>query len=249
MFDFEIKIAQTDEEIKAAQRLRYEVFYTEAGAESSSMQQGDGLDSDKFDSVSKHLIVVDKSRNMIVGTYRLLFSAAVNQIGFYSEHIFDIQNIKRIDGALLELGRSCIHKDYRKTAVINLLWNGIAWQIKEHEVKYLFGCPRLDTLNPHEVNEAFALLRQKYYSQEEFRVYPLAKNTFSGLDESVVCVNQRKVFRSLSPLMKGYLHLGAIVCGQPAMDHEFDTVVFFMLLPTEKIASPYKRHFFGNEVQ
>lgn len=248
MFDFEIKIAQTPEEIRAAQRLRYEVFHIEARGESTEQQQ-DGYDSDEYDAISKHLIVLDKNRNMIVGTYRLLFSHDVDHLGFHSEQIFDMHAIKKIDGELLELGRSCIHREYRNASVINLLWNAIAWEVKKNNVQYMFGCPRLDIMSPQEINEAFALIRQKYYAGEEFRVYPLAKNTFTGLDESVTCINPRKTFRSLSPLVKGYLHLGAVVCGPPAVNVEFGSVVLFMLLPTEKITNPYKRHFLGNGAQ
>lgn len=245
MFDFEIKIAQTPEEVRAAQRLRYEVFHIEARGEEPG-QNTEEYDNDKFDSISKHLIVVDKSRNMVVGTYRLLFSTDIDHLGFHSEEIFDMHNIIKIDGALLELGRSCIHKEYRKAAVINLLWNAIGWQVNKHSIQYMFGCPRLDARSSQGINEAFALIKQKHYAGEEFRVHPLSKNTFHDLDESVVCDNVRKTFRRLSPLVKGYLNLGALVCGQPAVNTEFGSIVIFVLLPTGKIASPYRRHFLGN---
>jgi len=245
MFDFQIKIAQTQDEIESAQRLRFDVFYSELG-EKSDLESSKGLDVDKFDQICKHLIVVDKSKNLVIGTYRLLFSSEVNNIGFYSEEIFDIDNIKKIKGELLELGRSCIHRDYRNSAVINLLWNGIAWQVKERKVKYIFGCPRLDSTEPKDVNEAFALLRYKYYTDEKFRVYPLTGNIFKDLNENIEISNPRAAFRKLSALIRGYLNIGALICGQPAIDHELYSVVFFMLLPTDKIVNPYRRHFLGD---
>ena len=248
MFDFEIKIAQTSDEIQAAQRLRFDVFHGENKVENQGGENY-GLDYDNYDSISKHLIIIDKAKNFIVGTYRLLFSTDVNSIGFQSEKIYDINNIKKIDGALLELSRSCIHKEYRNAAVINLLWNGIAWQVKERNVKYIFGCPRLNSSEPSEVSEAFSLLKQKYYSDEQYRVYPLPGQEFKDLDEGAPIINQRQTFRRLSPLIKGYLHIGALVCGYPAIYSKFGTIVFFMLLPTEKMISPYKRHFLGNDTK
>ena len=245
MFDFEIKIAQSQEEIKAAQLLRYSVFHLEAQELNPNGNQK--YDCDAYDAISRHLIVLDKSNNnKVVGTYRLLFSSDAGSLGYHCEKIFNIANIKKLSGTLLELGRSCIDKEYRNTAVINLLWNGIAWQIKENNVKYIFGCPRLDQMSRQEINEAFALIREKYYAAEELRVYPLPGNSYDGLDQAVRCENFRKTFRNLSALVKGYLHLGALVCGEPAVNPEFGSIVFFMLLPTEKIASPYKRHFLGN---
>ena len=248
MFDFEIKIAQTQGEIQAAQRLRFEVFYLE-GRKKPDLNQNKRLDIDKFDKISKHLIIVDKSKNLIIGTYRLLFSSDAKQIGFHSEKIFDIGNIKKIDEQLLELGRSCIHRDYRNSSVINLLWNGIAWQVKERNIKYIFGCPRLGLTDSKEVSEVFNLLKNKYYAQDKFRVYPLFNNAFRDLDENLEITNPRMIFHKLSPLIKGYLHIGALVCGHPAIYLEFGSVVLFMLLPTDKMVSTYRRHFLGDNTK
>ncbi|MBL7130122.1 MAG: GNAT family N-acetyltransferase [Candidatus Omnitrophica bacterium] len=248
MFDFEIKIAQTQDEIEAAQKLRFEVFYLEDQKRTDSKQNA-GLDIDKFDEVSKHLIIIDKTKNIIVGTYRLLLSGDTKQTGFHSEKIFDISNIKKINEQLLELGRSCIHKDYRNRAVINLLWNGIAWQVKKYNVKYIFGCPRLGLTDPNDVSEAFNLLKNKYYAQERFRVYPLSENVFRNLKEDVEVSNPKRTFRKLSPLIKGYLNIGALVCSYPAVYHEFGSVILFMLLPTDKMIDPYGRHFFGDDTK
>lgn len=248
MFDFEIKIAQTQDEIEAAQRLRFEVFYLES-QDKSNLGQNKNLDIDKFDKISKHLIVIDKNKNMIVGTYRLLFGLDAKQIGFHSEKIFDISNIKKINEQSLELGRSCIHPDYRNSSVVNLLWNAIAWQVKKHNIKYIFGCPRLGLTNSKEVSEVFNLLKNKYYAQDKFRVYPLPKNTFRDLDEGLEIGNPRMAFRKLSPLIKGYLHIGALVCGYPAIYLELGTVVLFMLLPTDKMVGAYRRHFLGDNTK
>ena len=249
MFDFHIKIAQTKDEIEAAQRLRFEVFHVEAKVDNLEAEQSSRLDIDKFDKVSKHLIIIDKSKNLVIGTYRLLFGFDARQTGFHAEKIFDISNIKNTDGELLELGRSCIHRDYRNNSVINLLWNGIAWQVKEHNVKYIFGCPRLGLTEPNDVSEVFNLLRNKYYAQEQFRVYPLPQNAFRDLKEDIQIDNSRKAFRKLSPLIRGYLNIGALVCSFPAVYHEFGSVVLFMLLPTDKVVKPYKRHFLGSETK
>lgn len=249
MFDFQVKIAQTQDEIEAAQRLRFEVFHI--GDKGGQIEEGKNnrLDIDEFDKISKHLIIIDKSKDIVIGTYRLLFGFDVKEKSFHAEKIFDINNIKNIDGELLELGRSCIHSEYRNNSVINLLWNGIAWQVKKYNVKYIFGCPRLDITEPDEISEVFSFLKDKYYAQEQFRVKPLPENVFRGLKENIKIVNPRKTFRKLSPLIKGYLHIGALVCSYPAIYHEFGSVVLFMLLPTDKIVNPYRRHFLGDGVK
>ncbi len=245
MFDFQIKVAQTQEEIAAAQRLRFEVFHTET-KERSQGEQHDNLDIDEYDKISKHLIIIDKSKNLVIGTYRLLLGSDVGKIGFHAEKIFDINNIKNLDGGLLELGRSCIHRGYRNNSVINLLWNAIAWQVRAHSIKYIFGCPRLGSTDPKDVSEAFRFIKNKYYAPQELWVNTLPENVFRQLTEDIEINNPRIAFRKLSPLIKGYLHIGALVCSYPAVYHEFNSVVLFMLLPTDKIVNPYRRHFFGD---
>ena len=244
MFDFEVKIAKNKDELRAAQRLRYEVFHVEMGMDSASGSDKE-LDKDEYDRDSQHLVVIDKKSGFTVGTYRLLFNSDNCKIGFHSEKIFDMHNIKKTEGVLLELGRSCIDKQYRNNMVINLLWNGIASVVKEHNVKYLFGCPRLNSKDMQAVNEEFSLLKQKYYSPEKFRVYPLADNEVSDLKEDLEIENPRRIYRKLPPLIRGYLNLGAKVCGRPAVNPEFGSVVILMLLPTDKIVNTYRRHFLG----
>lgn len=245
MFDYEIKIATDSSDIEKALRLRFEVFKLEMG-NALDRDFNRRLDVDEYDKFCEHLIVIDKSNNQVVGTYRLLFSSkADKRIGFYSEKFFNITNIKKLNKEMLELGRSCVHKDYRDHLVINLLWSGIARYIQEHNVKYLFGSVRLATTDPKEVSMAFNLIRKRYYASPRFRVKPWPQNSFKGLDEDIELKNPREILRQLPALVKGYLRLGVKVCGLPAMNPDFGSVVLFILLDLERMAPSYRRHFFG----
>lgn len=245
MFDFEVKIAQNEEEIRQALRLRYEVFKQEMGR---GLGQKDalGLDTDIYDKFCDHLIVMDKTIDKIVGTYRILLGCRLDKkIGFYSEKFFDIRNIKRLGEKyqILELGRSCIHKDYRCRPVINLLWSGIAKYIQDYNVRYLFGSVRLLTCEPTQVNRTFKFIKERFYSKPEFRVYPRAQVKFRDLNENVKIENPRKIFLNFPPLVKGYLRAGVVVCGPPAINPDLDSVVIFILLDTKTIPSAYKKHY------
>lgn len=244
MFDFEIKLAQSKEEKEGAFRLREEVFNRELSGLHAS---GAELEKDIYDNICDHLIVLDKTKNMVVGTYRLLSAGRVDPaIGFYSEKIFDISRIKCLGSAAVELGRSCVHKDYREGAVINLLWEGIAQYIRENGARFLFGSVRLYTTDLKEVSEVFSLVKDDYYSSEEFRVLPHKENAFNGVRKRRIAPQDRKtVFRKLPPLIKGYLRLGLKICGPPAWNRDLGSVVFFVLLDTQNMSAAYKRHFLG----
>jgi len=249
MFDYEVKIAQNKKEIKQALRLRYEIFSQET--DRVSRQAENQLDVDDYDKFCDHLIVIDKTNNKIVGTYRLLLGSKVDKkIGFYSEKSFNIGNIKKlaVDGEMLELGRACIHHDYRDRLVINLLWSGISKYIKHYNVRFVFGAVRLGTTQPLEVSRMFKLIKKKFYAPKDYRVYPKEANVFKGLDENVEIKDYIKdyqdIWRTLSPLAKGYLRAGVVVCGPPAVNPDFGSIVVFILLDVKTMSPSYKRHFF-----
>jgi putative hemolysin len=202
---------------------------------------------DIYDKFCEHLIVIDRTINKVVGTYRLCLSSRVDKdIGFYSEKFFDIRNIKRLAEkyVILELGRSCIHRDYRCRPVINLLWNGIAEYIKDNNVSYLFGAARLLNSEPKEVSSIFEFIKKRYYADSEFRVYPKARNKFHGLRQDAEIKNPKEILRKLPPLVRGYLNVGVLVCGLPAVNPDFGSVVIFILLDIEKMPPAYRFHFF-----
>ena len=251
MPDFEIKITTDQREIREAQRLRFEVFNLELhkGLQSSYDQN---LDADDFDPHCEHIIVRDLKNKEVVGTYRLLLgSNARKNIGFYSEREFNLENIKKLDGEFLELGRSCTRRDFRDKALIPLMWETIAEHVKAHGVRYLFGCGSLYTTSTQEVSECFSILKRKYYASEEFRVSPLPDCRFSGVSDNVAVADEHMLFLKLPSLIRGYLRLGAVVCGPPALDREFGTADFFLLLDIQKLSREYLDRFglLGSKVQ
>lgn len=231
--EFSVSVAEDGHTIELARNLRAEVFGNLADSDS---------ENDGYDEFCEHLVVIDKEKNKVVGTYRLLLGSRAKEIGFHSEKIFEIDNIKKIKGEILELGRSCVHKDYRKNLIINLLWKGIAGYAYTHRVRFLFGCPRLDTKKTDEISRIFSFLREKYYADDALRVYPLSECRIELKGASKI-ENQDAVFKQLSPLVKGYLRMGALVCGEPALNKEFGSIVLFMLLDMHKIKSSYGERF------
>ncbi|MCM8763169.1 MAG: GNAT family N-acetyltransferase, partial [Candidatus Omnitrophica bacterium] len=189
-----------------------------------------------------HLIVKDKSKNLVVGTYRLLPSFKAQATGFHAEKIFDIRNIKKIKDNVLELGRSCVHPNYRSSHVINFLWRGISEYVNNYKIRFLFGCPRLDITDPEKVSQIFSFLKQRFYAPENFRVFPLAECQFDVIEDIKISPVQ-KIITMLPPLIRGYLKAGAVICGYPAINKEFDSVVVFMLLDLSSANPLYKRRF------
>lgn len=243
MGEFETRITTDRSEIREAQQLRFEVFNLEM-KKGLALSYQQGLDADDYDPLCEHLIVRDLNNRKVVGTYRLLLgSKARRHFGFYSEREFRLENIKKVNGELLELGRSCAHKDYRDKGLISFMWDAIADYVKAHKVSYIFGCASLLTVQPQEVSRFYFYLKEKYYAPEEFRVHPVPEKIFPGLDENVIIADEQAIFLQLPGLIKGYLRVGALLCGPPALDAEFGTTDLFLLLDVSRMSAEYLRRF------
>ena len=222
-----VRKADSPEEVKLAQKLRYDVFNVELGEGLTSSVE-DQLDEDPFDVHCEHLIVEYLPEQAIVGTYRLQTGVmAAAGIGYYSAQEFDLTSYESYRHKILELGRACIHADHRKRKVLKLLWRGIAKYAFKHGSRYLIGC---SSLTSQDSDEGWALYRKlgaDYMAAEKFQTEPLPDYRLdpeSGKPAEVKCP---KLFAT-------YLGLGARIAGPPAIDRDFKTIDFFTVFDFEK---------------
>src|SRR5262245_21158792 len=241
--NLEVKLASNLSELDAAMRLRFEVFNLEL-QEGLASSYDRGYDTDAYDAYCDHLIVKDTTNGEVVGTYRLLRgSQAERHIGFYSENEFDLGNLKRLRGELLELGRSCIAATHRSFATLNLLWGAITKYAIDRDIGYLFGCASLHVSDAGEVRPVYSYLRANHFAPEKYRVYPVESCRMALSENAVDGDSSRAALRKLSPILKGYLRAGAMICGAPAYDAEFGTADVLAILEMEKMAGRYKQHY------
>ncbi len=235
---YSVGLALNDREIEEAQRLRYRVFAEELGARIHSRVPG--VDADFYDPHCQHLIVRDESdtgAGKIVGTYRILTPEAATKVGsYYTENEFDLTRLQHLRPGMVEVGRSCIHPDYRSGAVIALLWGRLAEFMLQHEYRYLIGCASIGMADGgHNAANLFVQLIDSHIAPLEYRVFPRDRLPF----ERLVTGHAAEV----PPLLKGYLRAGAWICGDPAWDPDFNTADLPLLLPMERISPRYARHF------
>lgn len=251
----EVRLARSFKEIKAAQKLRYQIFYEEMHAKPDWRMRMTRRDIDDYDVVCDHLLVLDHDRpkgKRIVGTYRLLRQeVATAHNGFYSSGEYDLSPLMTESfGAqigegrqLLELGRSCVHKDYRANSTINMLWKGIAEYLKEHNIAYMFGCASFEGIDPAEFREALAYLYHNHLVPDDFKVRALDGQFVEMNTVAADEIDVRQARRALPPLIKGYLRIGCLIGDGAVVDHQFGTTDVFILLPVEKIAKRYSKHY------
>lgn len=237
---YQVSIATTVAEVRASQKLRYAIFAEEQGAVLHTTIPG--LDADELDPYCMHLLVHDSERDCLVASTRVLNNENAAGFGrFYSESEFEMDAVKRLQGRKLEVGRTCVHADYRNGAVIGALWQGLIELMYRDGYQWLFGCASISLedggSNLHAVMDRF---RRKYMCDQSYRVTPRVNVPAVVDEESLTALR-------IPPLLKAYVSLGAHICGEPSWDEDFNVADVFVLLNVDNLSTRYVRHFARNQ--
>jgi putative hemolysin len=243
-----VRLAETAAEVDAAQALRFDVFYREMGAHPDAATRAAARDRDMFDDVADHLLVVDHSRGegaaSVVGTYRLIRRAAADRLGrFYSADEYDIAPVIEATPRLMELGRSCVHAQYRSRAVMQLLWRGIAAYVFRHDVDLMFGCASLPGIDPDAVATELTYLATHHMAPPEIRPRALPSRYVDMIRTDPAGLNTRLALAELPPLIKGYLRLGGFVGDGAVIDEQFNTIDVAIIVKTDLVTEKYYKHY------
>jgi len=231
-----VELATTIDDIQASQELRHRVFAGEMGAQ---VKGSSGRDEDRFDPFCHHLLVKETASGRVIASTRLLLGEQARKAGgFYSESEFEMQALHQLPGSTLEVGRTCVDPDFRQGAAIAVLWSGLADFIRQFEITHLFGCASIEMEDGGLVAQAIMNnVRQHAMSDQQWRVTP--KNPLPALPAGSAEV----VSAPLPPLLKAYFRLGAVACGEPCFDPEFNCADILVLVDVEKMDASYTRHF------
>jgi putative hemolysin len=235
---FRVSLAQTVEDVMQCQRLRYQVFNLELG-EGLQTSRFCGLDRDSFDMVCDHLMVRDAVTGKLAGTYRLQTGyRAKGNLGYYSEQLFDFRPFETRRGEILELGRACVHQEYRHTTALHMLWKGIALYAARCGARYLVGCSSVTSQNENEGAALFESLQDKFLIESSLR---------TAAHPECRCRESNELGMSaprLPRLFRAYLEISAKICGPPAIDREFRTIDFLTVVDLERLPERVRNRFF-----
>lgn len=225
---YELTLAEHLDDVRAAQRLRFEIFNLELH-EGLSEAYATGLDADEFDEVCDHLLVRDRTTNAVVGTYRLQTgrSAAAHR-GYYSAQEFSFQPYEPLRDQMVELGRACVAADHRNLSMLNLLWRGIARYARQHGARYLTGCSSLTTQDEAAALATYRGLAAAHLVETRLQTKPRPGWRCSAL-------NGQPVALPVPKLLRAYLSLGAKICGEPALDRNFGTIDFLTWIDLQSL--------------
>jgi putative hemolysin len=235
----QVSWARHQDEVREAQRLRYQVFAVEMGAR--LVCKIPGHDMDLFDDYCEHLLVRDEATQEVIGTYRALTPTQAKRAGStYSDLEFDLTRLRTLRSRMVELGRSCVHAEHRQGAVILALWGALAQFMSRNQLDTMIGCASIPmqhkgTPSGHAAASIWRQLRETHLAAIDWHVTPRLALPVEQLDNAL----------AVEPpaLIKGYLRLGAKVLGAPAWDPDFNSADLPMMMRIADLPSRYRKHF------
>ncbi len=247
----QVRLAANEEDIRAAQAVRYRVFVEEMGAQVSAEMHAAKRDWDHFDAYCDHLLVVDHKGDVprIVGTYRLLRREAMRKCGtFYTAGEFNIQAMEAHPGEIMELGRSCVSPEYRSRAAMQLLWRGIGAYVARYKVEIMFGCASLAGADPAAHAQALAYLYHYHLAPPELRLLALPELHVKMDIMPKESVDAQAAFIALPALIKGYLRLGGYVGDGAVIDKSYNTTDVGVVVKTDLVTAKYAQRYAQDSV-
>ncbi len=241
---FKVKLAETAEELRAAQYLRYQVFVTELGGGGPLVNHTAQLEQDDLDPYFDHLLLIDTRNGEVVGVYRLLRSDKAAQAGrYYSEAEYDLGPLLRSGRRLLELGRSCLHRDYRGGMAMHHLWMALARYVADHKIEVLFGVASFHGTDIDTLKQPLSLLHHRHLAPPELRVRALNKSfqNINLIDEPHL--DRRAAMLQIPSLIKAYLRLGGCVGEGAFVDHAFNTTDVCLIMDTAQMSARQVRRY------
>ena len=246
-----MQICKNSDELRAVQRLRYEVFVAEKGASGPMVDTTHRLERDAFDPYCSHLILRDLARpadDQVVGTYRLMTgSQARHGIGFYSANEYDLSPILKTSDRVVELGRSCLHPAYRGGEGMMLLWRALAEFIKAEDIEIMFGVASFAGTDPSQYYDAFSILAERHLAPPEMRVAAKPPGAISFEKNSSRGFDRKQAVQQMPALLKAYLRLGAWVGDGAFVDHDFNCIDVCIVLHQRAIDG-LRRQIYGRRV-
>ncbi|WP_409202429.1 GNAT family N-acetyltransferase [Sulfitobacter sp. S190] len=243
---FTVKLAETDAELRAAQRLRYDVFVDELGGDGAMVDHDARLERDRFDPFFDHMILSETGSEAVIGVYRLLRGdMALRAGGFYSEAEYDLGPLRSCGRPVLELGRSCLHPDFRGGMAMHRLWEGLADYVARHRIEILFGVASFHGTDPEKLAAPLSLLHHRHLAPPGLRVRA-QDDAFQRMDLiAPENLDRRAAMLQVPSLIKAYLRLGGYVGEGAYIDYAFNTTDVCLVMDTAQMNDRQARRYRG----
>ncbi len=242
---FTLRLARDARDLRAAQRLRYRVFVEELGAVGPGVDHDARLETDEFDARAEHLLLVDTRRDAgtlddVVGLYRIMADLPPGDSGYYSEGEYDLTALRAANRPIMELGRSCVHPDYRGGTAMLHLWNGLGAEVARRGTELLFGVASFHGTDLSALDGPLSLLHHRHRARESLRVRAIGDGAAAMDRLPLDALDCKAAMLAMPPLIKAYLRLGGGVGDGAWVDEAFNTTDVCVVMETARMSARFK---------
>lgn len=240
---YRVRLAETEEDVSAAQRLRHQVFRADRGAPADEVEAAPAgesrLDSDDYDTACDHVLIEDSRSGALICCFRLLPLESGAEIDrSYSAQYYELSSLRDFPGKIVEMGRFCVHPDHRNGHVLRVAWAAVTRYVDERGFELLCGCSSFEGNDGDHYADVFALLREKHLAPTRWLPRPKAPNIFRFAKKlRLMRPDPAKAMRMMPPLLRGYLSLGGWVSDHAVIDRDLNTLHVFTGLEVKRVPS------------
>lgn len=222
---YDVRLAATDGEIRAAQKLRYEVLFKESGGRVTREMLTTEREEDEWDQIAHHVVVIDsKDDSKVVGTVRLVSNLALaDGQSFYTEHAFDLSGLRNNYDQILELSRACVSSEGRGGAILMLIWKFTMQFIEQNGYEVLFGCASFKGTDYQEHTEILSYLYDKHLASRTLMPIPSCNVESVAIKDFSQTPGKGKARGKVPTMLRGYLKIGAKISDHAVIDSVFNT--------------------------
>lgn len=229
---YQTRLAESDDDLLSAQRLRYQAFIAESGAR----EKASGLDADEFDNLCCHMLVEERKSGRVVATFRLLYLASGAELNMsYSAQYYDLTQLMKFDKPLVELGRFCVEPGLYDPEILRCAWAAMAAFVDKHKIELVFGCSSFKGVSARDYEDAFAMLKERHLAPARWLPRIKAPNVFQFAKRLRRQPDKTKALRSMPPLLRSYLTMGGWVSDHAVVDKDMNTLHVFTGLEVRRI--------------
>ena len=217
---YQARIAHTEAEVRAAQRLRFRAFRDESA---------DGRDQDGFDGICTHVLVEETGSGRLACCFRLLMLDGGAEIGrSYAAQYYELSALAHFQGLMVEMGRFCIAPEFSADPdVLRVAWGALTRWVDAAGVTMLFGCSSFAGTETQAYHDAFAMLSERHLAPGRWLPQVKAAEVFRFAAGFGARHDMARALRTMPPLLRTYLLMGGWVSDHAVIDRDLNTLHVF----------------------
>jgi putative hemolysin len=159
----------------------------------------------------------------------------------YAAQYYGLESLAGYKGRMVEMGRFCVHPDWRDADILRLAWGAMTTYVDENSIDMLFGCSSFHGTDWAVHADALAMLKHRHLGPKTLLPHVKAPNVFKFAARLRRKPDARRAALAMPPMLKTYLMMGGWVSDHAVVDRDLGTMHVFTGVEISAIPPARKR--------